>query len=50
MQQELERNRAADHLGQIAGNNRHLAEEPERDRRGLFVVVAAGLGEVFAGH
>ncbi len=48
-EEEIERDRGPDHLGEVAGGDGQLAEDPERERDGLRVVVAARLGEVAAG-
>ena len=48
-EQELQRDRRADHLGQVAGDDRQLAGDPEHEVDRSRIVVAAGLGEVAAG-
>ena len=45
-EQQIERDGRADHLGQIAGRNRNLTQQPQHDRRRTRIVIAAGLGEI----
>jgi hypothetical protein len=45
----LQRDRGADHLGQIAGDDRGLAGEPEQDVDGSGKAVAAGLRQIAVG-
>ena len=49
VEQQVERDRRADHLGEVAGGDRDLAEDPETDRDRPRVVVAAGLREIASG-
>ena len=48
-EQQLEPDRGADHLGQVAGDNGDLAQQPQRQRDRAGVGVAARGGEVAAG-
>ena len=48
--QQVERHRRADHLGQIAGDDRDLAQQPQRHRDGPRIIVAARLREVAPRH
>ena len=45
-EQQIERDRRAEHLGKIAGRNGNLADNPQKDRRPARIAVAAGLREV----
>ncbi len=45
-EEKIERNGGAENFGQVAGGNRHLAQEPERDRRRSRVRVTTGLREI----
>ena len=49
MEQQVQRDRRADDLGQVARGDGDLAEDPERDGDRLRVVVAARLREIAAG-
>ena len=48
-EEQLQRDGRADHLGQVAGDDRRLAGEPEHQIDRPRVVVAAGLREIAAG-
>ena len=48
VEQQVQGDGRADDLGEVAGDDRDLAEKPEGDRGGLPVVVAAGHREVLA--
>ena len=50
MKHEVERDGAAEHLGQVAGADGDFAEQPVGPARPARIPVAAALGEVFAGH
>ena len=45
----LQRDRRADHLGEVAGDDRRFAGEPQQEIDGPRIAVAAGLGEIAAG-
>ena len=47
-EQQIQRDGRADHLGQIAGRDRDLAQQPQHDRRRARVVIAAGLRQIAA--
>ena len=47
-EEQVQRDGGADHLGEVARGDRHLAENPEDERRAGRVVIAAGLGQVAA--
>ena len=47
-EEQVEGDGGADDLGEVAGGDGDLAEQPEHDRRRPGVVVAAGLGEIAA--
>ena len=49
MKQQIERDSAAQHLGQIAGPDGHFAHQPVRPARPRRIPVAAALRQVFAG-
>ena len=49
-EQKLEPDRGAQHFGQVAGDDRHLAEQPQRHGHRLGVEVATGLRQILAGH
>ncbi len=48
-EQQLQRDRGTDHLGQVAGDDRHLAQQPQGHGDRLRIMVAAGLGQVASG-
>ena len=48
VEQQIESDGAAEHFGQIAGPNSHLAHQPVGPARPCGIPVAAALGEVFA--
>ena len=48
-EEQVERDRRAEHLGEVAGGDGDLAEDPQDDGDRPRVVVAAGLREVAAG-
>ena len=50
MKHQVESDRAAQHLSQIAGRYRRLAEQPVRPARPRGIPVAASLCQVFAGY
>ena len=45
-EQQLQRNGRAEHFGEVAGGDRDLADDPEREGRSLGVGIAAGLREI----
>ncbi len=45
-EEQIERDRRADHLGEVAGNDRRLAGEPERNVDRARVMRPAGLSEI----
>ena len=47
-EQQIERDRRADHFGQVAGGDRDLAQHPQHDRGRARVAVAAGLRQIAA--
>jgi hypothetical protein len=47
-EEQLQRDRGADHFRQIARGNRHFAEHPQHERDRLGVGIAAGLREIAA--
>ena len=49
VEEQIERDRGADHLGEVAGGDGDLADHPEEPDDGRRIVVAAGLREVAAG-
>jgi hypothetical protein len=49
VEQQIERDRRSDDFGQIAGGDGDLAEHPQRDRHGTWIVIAACLREISAG-
>ena len=49
-EKQIQRDGRADHFREIARADGEFAEQPEHDRHGLGVMVAAGLGEVASGH
>ena len=48
MEEQVERDRRADDLREVARGNRHLAEEPQEDRRRTRVMIAARLRQIAA--
>jgi len=50
VKQELERNGRTEDLGEIAGCDGNLADEPEENRGATRISFAAGLGKVAAGN
>ncbi len=50
MKQQLQRDGRTDYLGQVAGGNRHLGQNPQHKRSAPSVALAAGLRQVAPGH
>ena len=48
VEQQIERDRAAEHFRQVAGADRQFAQQPVRPARPLRVPIAAALGQIFA--
>ena len=49
VEEQIERDGGADHLGEVAGRDGDLAQHPQRERHGLRIVIAAGLRQVAPG-
>ena len=45
-QEQVQRDRRAQHFGEVAGRDRDFAQDPEEERGRARIAVAAGLGEV----